>query len=91
MFEDLQPEPDWEQKYYKQKKLIDDLEKEVVDKERQLRDTDSRLGEYLDALNKSRELLRRYFDKHGKDIFEEWAKEQEKSKPKVEVDLLDED
>ena len=53
----------------------------------ELRDADSRLGEYVEALHGSRDILRRYFDQHGKDLLEEWEKEQKK--PKIEADLID--
>jgi hypothetical protein len=69
-----------------------DAQRRRLNKERQLRDADSRLGEYIEALEKSRDILRRYFKKHGKDIFEEWEKEEkEKEKPKIEADLIDDD
>ena len=31
-------------------------------------------------LDKMRDLIQRYFDRYGKDLFEEWTKEQEESK-----------
>ena len=82
MFEDIteSTQDEIKEKIVDQTQIISDLEDELVDKERQLRDTDSRIGEYVEALDKMRDLLRRYFDKHGKSIFEEWEKE-EKGKP----------
>jgi len=89
MFEDLtRPSRDeLEEKIADQTRTIADLENELVGREREIRDADKRNGEYVEMLEKMRELIQRYFDEYGKDLFEEWEKEQKK--PKVEAELID--
>ena len=91
MFEDItEPTQDeMKETIADQRQIISDLENELIDREREIRDADKRKGEYCQMIDKMRELIRRYFDEHGKSIFEEWKKEEaEKDKPKVEVDLI---
>ena len=89
MFEDLtKPSRDeLEETISDQKRIINDLENELVGREREIRDADKRNGEYVEMLDNMRDLIQRYFDKYGKDLFEEWEKEQKK--PKVEADLIE--
>ena len=78
MFEDL-TEPtrhESKEKIANQKQVINDLENELVNREREIRDADKRNGEHVEMLDKMRDLVQRYFDKYGKDLFEEWEKEQ---------------
>lgn len=91
MYEDLtEPTGDeMEETISDQQKIITDLENELVNREREIRDADKRNGEYVEMMDKMRDLVQRYFDKYGKDLFEEWQKEQKK--PKVEADLIDDD
>ena len=89
MFEDLtRPSRDeLEETISDQKNIITDLENELVNREREIRDSDRRNGEYVEMLDKMRELIQRYFDGYGKELFEEWQKEQKK--PRIEADLID--
>ena len=78
MFEDF-TEPTTEElkeKVANQKKIISDLENELNGREREIRDADRRNGEYLEMLDKLKDLISRYFDEYGKDLYEEWEKEQ---------------
>jgi hypothetical protein len=91
MFEDItEPTRDeMKETIADQARIISDLENELVNRERELRDTDKRNGEYIEMIDKMRELVHRYFDKYGKDLFEEWQEEQ--NKPKIEADLIEDD
>ena len=91
MFEDLtRPSRDeLEETISHQTRIITDLENELIDREREIRDADKRNGEYVEMLDNMRDLIQRYFDKYGKDLFEEWQKEQKK--PRIEADLIDDD
>jgi predicted RNase H-like nuclease (RuvC/YqgF family) len=78
MFEDF-TEPTTEElkeKVANQKKIISDLENELIGREREIRDADRRNGEYVEMLDKLKDLIHRYFDEYGKDLYEEWEKEQ---------------
>ncbi|UCE53291.1 MAG: hypothetical protein JSV31_29230 [Desulfobacterales bacterium] len=72
-----------------QARIISDLEEELIGREREIRDADKRNGEYVEMIDKMRDLIQRYFGKYGKDLFEEWQMEQEK--PKIEAELIDDD
>jgi hypothetical protein len=78
MFEDfLEPSvEDLKEKVANQKSIISDLENELVGREREIRDADKRNGEYVEMLDKLKDLIHRYFDEYGKDLYEEWEKEQ---------------
>jgi hypothetical protein len=78
MFEDF-TEPTTEElleKVANQKKIISDLENELNGREREIRDADRRNGEYVEMLDKLKDLVNRYFDEYGKDLYEKWEREQ---------------
>ena len=82
MFDDfLEPTgEELKEKVANQKKIISDLENELNGREREIRDADRRNGEYVEMLDKLKDLVNRYFDEYGKDLYEEWEKEQEGGK-----------
>ena len=89
MFEDLTESTTDELKdtIADQARIISDLENELIGGEREIRDADKRNGEYVEMIDKMRDLIQRYFGKYGKDLFEDWQKEQKK--PKIDADLID--
>ena len=72
-----------------QSQIISDFENELIGREREIRDADKRNGEYVEMIDKMRDLIQRYFGKYGKDVFEEWQREQKKLK--IEATLIDDD
>jgi hypothetical protein len=72
-----------------QSQIISDFENELIGREREIRDADKRNGEYVEMIDKMRDLIQRYFGKYGKDVFEEWQMEQKKLK--IEATLIDDD
>ena len=83
MFEDF-TEPtidELKEKVADQQRLISDLENELKDREREIRYSDRRNGEYVEMLDKMKDLIHRYFDEYGKDLYEEWEKEEERVNP----------
>jgi hypothetical protein len=82
MFDDfIEPtREELKEKVANQKKIISDLENELNGREREIRDADKRNGEYVELLDKMRDLIHRYFDEYGKDIYEKWEKEQKGNK-----------
>jgi len=78
MFDDLtEPTQDeLKEKIADQTRTIYNLENELIGREREIRDADKRNGEYVEMIEKMRDLVHRYFDRHGRDVFKEWEKEQ---------------
>jgi hypothetical protein len=65
MFEDLyKPTRDeLEEKITDQTRIISDPENELIGREREIRDSGKRNGEYVEMMDNMKEIIQRYFDK----------------------------
>ena len=91
MFEDLEPQIDFENEYYKQKNKVENLKKIIQEKDFNILQTDRKLAEYIQDCDSLSKIIRGFRKRVGEITFDDLVKEIVKEHAEIKDFVFDDE